>query len=175
MVHQTLDGATAVARSRRQKACQDPQCMQKSKRHKSKSRKSKANKPHKSAPSSPVGTPKKAFLTNPVTPSVTFNKPKKHELDLDPQWISAFPPVETPSEAGFPVMSGKLTGCCGRNLTHKPLSNSYSALDSTGSEDGGSHYEPKMILPNKKPVSKILHFIVSYYRPNIFSKHTLIV
>ena len=129
MVHQTLDGATAVARSRRQKACQDPQCMQKSKRHKSKSRKSKANKPHKSAPSSPVGTPKKTFLTNPVTPSVTFNKPKKHELDLDPQWISAFPPVETPSEAGYPVMSGKLTGCCGRNLTHKPLSNSYSALD----------------------------------------------
>ena len=130
---------------------QDPQCQQKSKnKHKSKTRKSKNNgyaKPHKSAPSSPVGTPKRTIYLG------GNQSNKKHELDLNPQWISAFPPVETPSEAGYPMMSGKLTGCCGRNLVHKPLSSSYSALDSTGSEDGSSQYETKN-LPNKKPVSK---------------------
>ena len=34
----------------------------------------------------------------------------KKELDLNPQWITAFPTVETPSESGFPITSGKLTG-----------------------------------------------------------------
>ena len=172
IAHQTLDGATAVARSRRQQKnsstnchCQDPLCPQKSKsnRHKSKTRKSnKQNtttgcsisssktdaKPHKSAPSSPVGTPKKI--------SSKHNNKKHDPLDLNPQWIHAFPPVETPSEAGYPLMtSGKLTGCCGRTLAPKfkhPLSNSYSALDSTTSEDGGSHFETKTMPNNKKPV-----------------------
>ena len=175
IAHQTLDGATAVARSRRQQKsnthchCQDPLCPQKSKssRHKSKTRKSnKQNtttttttgcsisssktdaKPHKSAPSSPVGTPKKI--------SSKYNNKKHDPLDLNPQWIHAFPPVETPSEVGYPLMTGgKLTGCCGRTLAPKfkhPLSNSYSALDSTASEDGGSHYETKTMPNNKKPV-----------------------
>ena len=37
-------------------------------------------------------------------------KNNKKELDLNPQWITAFPTVETPSESGFPITSGRLTG-----------------------------------------------------------------
>ena len=69
---------------------------------------------YKSAPSSPVGTPRK-LVTNMTANSqhTVINsqlRNNKKELDLNPQWITAFPTVETPSESGFPITSGKLTG-----------------------------------------------------------------
>ena len=127
MAHNTLDGATAIARQRRQHKqltgtgkCQDPRCCQNKQstpKQKSKSRRSKngqnssksANMVNfKSAPSSPVGTSRK--LVN-MTQNVNYyHATRKKELNLDPQWITAFPTVETPSESGFPLNSGKLTG-----------------------------------------------------------------
>lgn len=138
MAHNTLDGATAIARQRRQQ--KKPDCCKK------KSQKSPKNANfHKSAPSSPVGTPKKLV-----------NRKKTPDLNLDPQWITAFPTLETPSESGFPI---KTTGCCGRKKgtisTRRPRSNSYSALDSN-SDDGISLDDPK--TPSKKPVRFFFNF-----------------
>jgi len=181
MAHNTLDGATAIARHRRQpkqqSKCQDPRCCQsktESSRSKSKhGRRSKNNQTptktvnYKSAPSSPVGTPRK-LVTNMTANSqhTVINsqlRNNKKELDLNPQWITAFPTVETPSESGFPITSGKLTGCCGRptvSTARRPRSNSYSALDST-SDDGGTLEECKT-LSNKKPVSECVKNMVSW-------------
>ena len=150
MAHNTLDGANAIARQRRSQSstCQDKCCQSqkssskaKSKSHrksKNPSSSSKSNA-YKSAPSSPVGTPKRLVSNMLVnhTPSTT---PKK-SLPLNPQWITAFPTIETPSESGYPVIKPGVTGCCGKRqmssavAKRRQRSNSYSALDST-SDDG---------------------------------------
>ena len=69
---------------------------------------------YKSAPSSPIGTPRK-LVTNMTanTQHLDMNsqiRSGKKELDLNPEWITAFPTVETPSESGFPITTGRLTG-----------------------------------------------------------------
>lgn len=176
MAHNTLDGATAIARQRRQQQpnkCQDPRCCQHHKTSSSKKSRKNASKnskqstptknPHaaqvsyKSAPSSPVGTPRK--LLNLATYNSQVSSNRKKELTLSPQWITAFPTIETPSESGFPITAGtasnngKLTGCCGRttavNNSRRPRSNSYSALDSTSDDGTSSQDDPKTL---KKPV-----------------------
>lgn len=173
MAHNTLDGATAIARQRRQqknKSCQDPRCCshqvksnkpnhksatrhRKSKHSQSPSKSAKVSN-YKSAPSSPVGTPRK--LVN----LTQCNNRKKQELSLDPQWITAFPTLETPSESGFPITtSGKLTGCCGRTTItnptanrRRPRSNSYSALDSTSDDGVSQDLDPVKSFSNKNQV-----------------------
>ena len=171
MAHNTLDGATAIARQRRSQShsCQDPRCCtpQTSKsRHKSRSKKSKSKNAtttsYKSAPSSPVGTPRR-LVNQSLTPSTT---PKKKELPLSPQWITAFPTVETPSESGYPMMKPSVTGCCGKRSTmnhtkQRQRSNSYSALDST-SDDGQSQVEPPKGLPKKQVIFILLNYSLVY-------------
>jgi hypothetical protein len=122
-------------------------------------------KGHKSAPSSPVGTPRKLVNTKKVT---------ENEDILEAQWTNfAYKPAagfttnqaETPSEetgltglTGFP---GKITGCCGRTTglvgpTRRSRSSSYSALDSTTGSEDSRDYETKTSLPKKQPVSPTL-------------------
>lgn len=181
MAHNTLDGATAIARQRRQQQpnkCQDPRCCQhkasnskKSRKNHASSKNSKQSTPtknpspqatvcYKSAPSSPVGTPRKLLNLTTYNAQVSSNNSRKKELTLSPQWITAFPTIETPSESGFPItanshVNGKLTGCCGRttavNNTRRPRSNSYSALDST-SDDGTTISSQDDVKTVKKPV-----------------------
>ena len=164
MAHNTLDGATAIARQRRSQShsCQDPRCCQspssqqpqpqaKNRHQKSmKSRKSKSSKnaaaanAYKSAPSSPVGTPKRLVNMVQATSATPSTTPKK-SLPLNPQWITAFPTIETPSESGYPALKTTMTGCCGKRqmssvAKRRQRSNSYSALDST-SDDGQVDYD----------------------------------
>ena len=180
MAHNTLDGATAIARQRRSQShsCQDPRCCQspsqpqpqaKNRHQKSiKSRKSKSStknaaaNAYKSAPSSPVGTPKR--LVNMVqassaTPSTT---PKK-SLPLNPQWITAFPTIETPSESGYPALKTTMTGCCGKRqissvAKRRQRSNSYSALDST-SDDGQVDYDEPTAVKGAGLPKRQVHLI----------------
>ena len=180
MAHNTLDGATAIARQRRSQShsCQDPRCCQspsqpqpqaKNRHQKSiKSRKSKSSTKnaaataYKSAPSSPVGTPKR--LVNMVqassaTPSTT---PKK-SLPLNPQWITAFPTIETPSESGYPALKTTMTGCCGKRqissvAKRRQRSNSYSALDST-SDDGQVDYDEPTAVKGAGLPKRQVHLI----------------
>ena len=193
MAHNTLDGATAIARQRRQYKqqqqqqgavatagssaipCQNPRCCQ-NKKSRNKSRKSKNGQnsskcatSYKSAPSSPVGTPRKLVtnMTQHSQQQQAYSAGRKKELTLNPPWITAFPTIETPSESGFPLTgSGKLTGCCGRsrstaNNPRRPRSNSYSALDST-SDDGINIDDPKGLGVHKpKPVRNSLFFALS--------------
>ena len=55
-------------------------------------------------PYSPVGTPRKLVTNMTVNSQHTANNSQsrnnKKELSLNPQWITAFPTVETPSESG---------------------------------------------------------------------------
>ena len=138
---------------------QDPRCCTPKQpnpkpRPKSKKKSKNTNKStYKSAPSSPVGTPRR-FVNQSLTPSTT---PKKKELPLSPQWITAFPTVETPSESGYPVIKPSVTGCCGKRSTinsaakRRQRSNSYSALDST-SDDGIQEDSSPKGLPKKQVI-----------------------
>lgn len=116
---------------------------------------------HKSAPSSPVGTPRRA---------------KKHfyegveESLLMPQWIDSREQSvprnsktddNSSNSESTAASAAKLTGCCGKarlGVRRRPLSSSYSALDSVGSEeqDGDNKGMPK------QQVSECVKHLVSW-------------